>query len=196
MAKQKYQLFVTLKPDSWEWVGEPFKSERVQKGASLGFASEYRPGSEKHEEKMKRQLEWAYDHYTWKQPAYEIIDGQVYKVEYEWIPNPDQAAVSQGYKDKLVIKSKELAKVQPIIVDNNPREGFKILDYAVRSSTANKLWRVLDPHGFQLEISTPNLEELIQTCSIICGVFVGEFYWDFGKNGLGKAKLVRVNAAD
>ena len=38
-------------------------------------------------------------------------------------------------------------------LENKPRTGFKIVDYATRYRTDNKLIRVEDPDGFVLEVS-------------------------------------------
>lgn len=82
--------------------------------------------------------------------------------------------------------------LKPAIIDNIPRTGFKVASTVSRYSTSNKLWRIMDPLGFELEISTKNMEDLIMTGTINRGEFDGLLVWDFGKNGIGKASLKRA----
>lgn len=70
---------------------------------------------------------------------------------------------------------------QPKIILNEPLEGFQIQRSVSRYSTANKLWRVLDPRGWELEISAETFEELIVNGSIIKGVIQGRCIWYTGK---------------
>lgn len=60
---------------------------------------------------------------------------------------------------------------------NTPRDGFRILKYVSRHTTSNKLWRILDPFGVTVEISTENMEDIISNNVIDKGVIVGEFVW-------------------
>lgn len=83
------------------------------------------------------------------------------------------------------------AKLQPLIIENVAIEGFKITDFATRYSTSNKLIRILDPRGFELEISVANLLEILDQTTVTNSNFIGKYKWDFGKNGIGKAKLVK-----
>jgi len=52
------------------------------------------------------------------------------------------------------------------VYDNAPMRGFKIENSVSRYSTSNKLWRILDPRGFELEISTACLETIIMSADI------------------------------
>lgn len=63
------------------------------------------------------------------------------------------------------------------VVDNTPMNGFKIVDWAGRYSTDNKVVRVVDPRGYELEVYIPNLLELIQTCDINKGEINAELLW-------------------
>jgi hypothetical protein len=68
-------------------------------------------------------------------------------------------------------------KITPIVLENQPRYGFKIVDTVSRYRTNNKLFRVLDPQGFELEISAANLFHIIETCTIIKGVIAEPMLW-------------------
>lgn len=97
--------------------------------------------------------------------------------------NDKQLSWSQGWN-----KEDDL---EPLILDNTPLEGFKLGTISTRYSTQNKLFRVLDPRGFELEISAQNLLELLEGGTVAKGVFKGEFIWHFGRLGMGRVKLIR-----
>ena len=136
----------------------------------LGFAARYDINSDKCNKKNKEQDDWAnrgvYNNNG--QPTIWTWDYITQKMEY--IPFHPKA---------------------PLILDNDPTMGFTIADYATRSSTSNKLWRISDPRGFVLEISTANMLDIITTSVIDHGQLFGTYKWDFGKQGIGKAKLVK-----
>lgn len=67
--------------------------------------------------------------------------------------------------------------VEPRILDNKPQRGFKLLEVVSRYSTSNKLFRVLDPRGFELEISADNLLDLALQSTIIRGEIIEECVW-------------------
>lgn len=61
--------------------------------------------------------------------------------------------------------------------NNTPMRGFRIGDVTKRYSTSNKFFRIIDPRGFELEISTENLNELLQKGMVNNGVILGEHVW-------------------
>jgi hypothetical protein len=63
------------------------------------------------------------------------------------------------------------------ILQNTPQTGFKIVDVVSRYSTSNKFYRILDPRGFELEISADNLLELMLTSTIENGIIKSECVW-------------------
>jgi len=63
------------------------------------------------------------------------------------------------------------------ICDNEPTTGFKITDSVSRWSTQNKLFRVMDPRGFEVEIPTGNLNQLLQCSTVVNGEIQGECVW-------------------
>ena len=76
------------------------------------------------------------------------------------------------------------------ILQNTPQTGFKIVDVVSRYSTSNKFYRILDPRGFELEISADNLLELMLTSTIENGIIKSECVW--GKQN--SAALVPLNS--
>lgn len=62
-------------------------------------------------------------------------------------------------------------------IENKPTRGFKLLEVVSRYSTSNKLFRVLDPRGFELEISADNLLDLAMASTIVKGEIIEECVW-------------------
>ena len=56
--------------------------------------------------------------------------------------------------------------IEPKTVNNELLSGFKILTNVQRYSTSNVVWRILDPRGFELEISSGNMSMLLGLTTI------------------------------
>jgi hypothetical protein len=63
------------------------------------------------------------------------------------------------------------------IIENVPVEGFQFDKIASRYSTDNKMVRLNDPRGFQLEITTYNLMDLLLHASVKNGMLEGKYIW-------------------
>jgi len=61
--------------------------------------------------------------------------------------------------------------------ENTLTEGFKIDTVVSRYSTSNKLFRLIDPRGFMVEISSDNLCEILKSSSIDRGNIMGKCIW-------------------
>jgi hypothetical protein len=69
---------------------------------------------------------------------------------------------------------------KPRTLPNKPMVGFRLSRSIRRQSgwgSGNVLWRIEDPRGFELEISSPNLAQIISTCVIDNGVILNECMW-------------------
>ena len=77
------------------------------------------------------------------------------------------------------------------IIPNIPRDGFRVVDFASRWSTSNKFARILDPNGFELEISIENLIDIMLYTVVDHGVIKGEMIW--GREA-GQNRLVPVDS--
>lgn len=73
--------------------------------------------------------------------------------------------------------------INPRIIENKPTRGFKLLQVVSRYSTSNKLFRVLDPRGFELEISSDNLLDIALASTIVKGEIIEECVWASSHNG-------------
>lgn len=80
-------------------------------------------------------------------------------------------------KRKATVDRWRQEDIEPRIIDNAPTRGFKLAEVVSRWSTSNKLFRVLDPRGFELEITADNLLSIATHGSIIRGEIVEECVW-------------------
>jgi len=63
------------------------------------------------------------------------------------------------------------------ILDNKFQSGFRILDYVSRCSTSNKVFNILDPRGFILQLYCEATMYLIENCTIINGTIQDKLIW-------------------
>ena len=77
-----------------------------------------------------------------------------------------------------------IANCYPRILDNVLTEGFEIAKSVRRhgwNGSGNVLWRIADPRGFELEISSENFARIIDCATIENGVIKGKCVW--GRDG-------------
>ena len=164
--KHPKQLRVTLK----EQYGHDHQGNKLP---PLGFAHVYEPHLKTFAKKQETQDNWAY------KPPFGFTfykDGRVYRTTQKWVREADGPHV---LVDDETIEIPE--NLQPRIIDNVPLEGFRIQRSVSRYSTSNKLWRILDPRGFELEITTGCFEDLVMSCVIDKGVIMAPCIWRTGK---------------
>ena len=85
-----------------------------------------------------------------------------------------------GAKRKSTVDYWSDKKTEPVIFDNATIEGFIITDDIKRVyfGGGNVVWRIYDPRGFELEISSNNLFSIIQTIGVgKGGVISGKCIW-------------------
>ena len=68
-----------------------------------------------------------------------------------------------------------------ITIPNNPIQGHIISESVSRWSTSNKLFRVIDPRDFIVEVPTGNISTLLKYTTVINGVIQEECVW--GREG-------------
>lgn len=66
---------------------------------------------------------------------------------------------------------------EPSIIDNLPIEGFEFDKDVSRWSTSNKWFRIKDPRGFTLEISSANLTDIVLNGDLSKGKLIGKYVW-------------------
>lgn len=159
------QLFVTLKKQdnrSWDgtqWVDGPAIYP-------LGFVGEYAPTTQAFTKRKATQMQWAYG-YGYEEHA----DGIWVSEGREWIDGKYELKPCRRADDEY----------QPRLIVNEPIEGFSIQRSVSRYGTSNKVWRVLDPRGFEFEISSATFEDLVLQGMIIKGVIQGPCIYHTGK---------------
>jgi hypothetical protein len=70
--------------------------------------------------------------------------------------------------------------IPSVVYDNEPMEGFEVRHSVNHSSSWNHCrdkWRILDPRGFELEINSGNLENILSMTTIINGKIQGKCIW-------------------
>lgn len=179
MTKRKIpaQVYVTAKKqpiydnyDNKDAFGRPLPTGY---GPPLGFLQPWNP-KKPDDKKHQTQRVWAYGD--------DIID---FKCEerngHLWINGYQN--VWQGLRRYVQVDIGEFADPQPMVYDNVPLSLFKVQHSVSRYATSNKLWRILDPRGFELEITTGCMEVLIQNATILKGGIIdANCVWAGNKN--------------
>lgn len=135
----------------------------------LGFANAYEPNTKAYEKRKETQDNWAYGTGCFE------VNGEYWRKETSWEPD------GKGGHNRVFNEYMIPHNYQPIIIDNVPIEGFRVQKSVSRSSTSNKVWRILDPRGFELEIMTDTMEDLIHGGAIQSGLIIGKCIWRTAK---------------
>lgn len=106
------------------------------------------------------------------------IRGENHRILGFATPYEDTAA---GKKRRDSVDNWRDATLKSTTIENKSMSGFKIIDAVSRSSTDNKLFRIEDPRGFELEIDVYNLLDLIRKYTIVNGVIIEPLLW--GREG-------------
>lgn len=192
--KPPKQLRVTLKEQIEHEYNDDYSARTSTVVAPLGFAIPYVTTTKQYAKSKESQDDWAYGHDSrrqWNRTYSVDADGQYWTDTWRWEERPGM----EGWRDRGISSDVALERVrtsaivppqyQPIIVDNVPLEGFRI-QHMVARHRGNKLWRVLDPRGFELEILSGTFEELVMSGAVDRGLIIGPCIWQTGK------KLVRA----
>jgi hypothetical protein len=77
-------------------------------------------------------------------------------------------------------------KTSTNVLDNTAVSGFKF-STEIRTTNYYDHWRIEDPRGFELEISSGNLAQLMNVCTIENGTILEQCVW--GRNGVDNVLL-------
>lgn len=72
------------------------------------------------------------------------------------------------------------SKIESITYENNPLPGFRLvrnIKHGYGWGQGNVKWRIEDPRGFELEITSPNLSQLLNYCEIKQGDIQEDCIW-------------------
>lgn len=143
-----------------------YRKDASTESGLLGFASPYTKDAA-FEKRRATQESWAYGGYGTQFDIGE--DGSI-------LPN-DNAKI-----DRFTLFA---TKCYPIITDNELVEGFEVSKSVRRSGgwggSGNIVWRIADPRGFELEISSENFARVVDCTTIENGKILGKCLW--GREG-------------
>jgi hypothetical protein len=161
------QLYVTIQ----------YRGDANNESGLLGFASPYTKDAP-FAKRKSTQDSWAYGH-----GATVTID-----------ENDDVTVTGSGTRggygsgQKWDATMLFMANCYPRIVPNEPVEGFEIAKSVRRygwNGGGNVKWRITDPRGFDLEISSENFASVLDCCDVSKGVILGKCVWGrMGNNNI------------
>lgn len=190
------QFRLTLKDQIervYDETDKTFKTFTLIKHPALAFANIYEPHTKAYPARVTTQDNWAYQEDVWnvdKTPAFFVKDGVYWsRIVTNQLKKglPESARYDRNLDNfEIVVKEGPMPdELQPRIIDNVVLEGFRI-QHLVARHRGNKLWRILDPRGFELEIGSGCFEDLVMTGAVDKGLIIGPCIWKTGK------MLVRV----
>lgn len=168
------QIYVTAKKQPIYGDYDPHKgtSSIIGFGPPLGFLHPWNP-KKPDDKKHVTQREWAYNNGL---VGFKLVE----RSGHAWITGQRRRYINGKME---LIDVDEFADPQPMVYDNDPLAGFKVQHSVSRYSTSNKLWRILDPRGFEVEVTTACMEELIEATTIIKGGLIeAKCVWVSNKN--------------
>ena len=148
------------------YVTVQFREDARSEDGLLGFASPYTRDSA-FEKRKSTQDSWAYGY------------GATVTIE-----DDENIRLELGAKSKVDATSAFIGGWHPRIVRNEPVEGFEIAKSVRRygwSGSGNVVWRITDPRGFDLEISSDNFASIISCVDMERGRIKGKCVW--GREG-------------
>lgn len=137
------------------------RSDAHNESGLLGFVSPYTK-DKAFEKRKKTQDVWAYG------PGVQVA-----------INGNDEITVT-GSGPKSDAGTIFVSNCYPKLIDNQPISGFEIAKSVRRSEwsgTGNVKWRISDPRGFDIEISSENFANVVNCATIINGVIQGKCCW-------------------
>lgn len=130
----------------------------------LAFATPY--GTDKAAIKRMGTVDaWTHGYHGRKWYLYEFITGGDNNQYSGYQPAAKDPSKPRWQDDNAITIDPKPSEV----IDNVPLRGYRIPKMVRRSVTDNVVWRVQDPRGWEVEISSQNLYLLIDECGITAG---------------------------
>ena len=142
-----------------------YRANANNEDGHLGFASPYTRDAA-FQKRKATQDSWAYGNCT------------------VTIDENDDVTFEAGANSKVDAASAFIGGWYPKIISNEPVEGFEIAQSIRRygwSGSGNVVWRITDPRGFDLEISSDNFASIISCVDMEKGRIKGKCVW--GREG-------------
>lgn len=161
-----------------------YRKDVTSESSHLGFASPYTKDAAFRKRK-ETQDRWAYGY------------GTTVNID----ENDDITVIGGGYlggHGNMEVDASTLfiTNCYPIIINNDPIEGFQIAKsvrrYGSWGSGGNVVWRIADPRGFEVEISSSNFAAALGCTTMINGVIQGKCVW----GRCGKDNILLPQASD
>lgn len=200
------QLYVTLRYDA-KGVEHPLGFASPYEPGNKGFLKRQQTQlnwaySEYYFYSSYTEREWQQEK-VWKQtlPLKYSFDSETQTTKFfEWVEDsslPDIVFEQKAWSstpDKIIGRRKQEISsdhhpLYPKIFDNVPLEGYQLTKEVRRTgwNGGNVVWRILDPRGFELEISSANLARIIDCSCIKEGVISEPCIW--GRSGAANVLL-------
>ena len=159
-----------------------YRKDASTESGLLGFASPYTKDAA-FEKRKATQDSWAYHG-----SAKVNIDPEDDNITCTQLGDPTKGGYNCSDVSTLFI-----TKCYPIITDNELLEGFEVAKSVKRCgwNGGNVVWRIADPRGFELEISSANFARVLDCTTIINGVIQGKCLW--GRNGAANILLPEMS---
>lgn len=116
--------------------------------------------------------------FTWgDDPNGELIE-DISRYEWNWHRDKGNDVPMPEVRQKKLVPCDNSA-LAPKIITNEPISGFQFTESVRRTywGGGNVVWRVSDPRGFQLEISSANLARIMDCSTIQNGVILDDCVW-------------------
>lgn len=173
-SKIPKQLYVVSKlQEDCEWI-PPDYTKNIISTYNFGFLHPHEPTKSADAKRKQTQISWAYrgvvsqnEDGTWTETG----------GDYKWISA--NAPGSQSVYERWT-KTVD-PQYAPRIWENEPLEGFKIID-TVNRYRGNKLFKVMDPRGVIFEVTVKSLFAIISEGTIEMGIIKNACVWKTNKD--------------
>jgi hypothetical protein len=143
--------------------------KEMGKSNPLGFLNAYEPKKSTFETKKHAQHTWAYDYGAFNFRSLEVIGQDAWVI-----------GTQLRYDGNRGTEIQFLPEFLPVIWHNDALTGFRVM-HSVNRYTAN-IWRILDPRGYEFEITTASFDHIVASTDIHKGAIQGKCRWKSNKN--------------
>jgi hypothetical protein len=164
------QLFVVSKlQEEWEWI-PPDYTRNIISTYNFGFLHPHEPTKSTDAKRKHTQMSWAYR-------GEQYLRGNIW-----WAKGGDSKWLSDEKRWEFTPYDNQIDLLYaPRVWDNEPLEGFKIID-TVNRYRGNKLFKVMDPRGLIFEVTVKSLFAIISEGTIEQGVIKEACVWKSNKD--------------
>jgi hypothetical protein len=120
------------------------------------------------------------------------VDNWAQPYDLEYVEHDPDENHKHGWRERVQHLRDDLKSE---LLFNDPVTGFKLSDFVKRTgwNGGNVVWRIQDPRGFELEISSANMQQLLDYCVITKGVIESPCVYAWSMKG-SKVCLIPTNS--